>query len=308
MLIRRSAAALLGSLALLGLLTACSDDDDAADTSDTPAAGESVGGSFPVTVGGVTIDSRPTRIVSLSATATEVLFAIGAGKQVIAVSTSSTYPDEAPPGDLDGIEPNVEALRSKRPDLIVTSHATKSLGGLGIPVLVHAAPASLAEAYDQITELGEASGNIDGAATVVARMKDRIRSIAGTVTRSSPPRTYYYEVDPTYSSVTSKTYVGDLFATLGLENIADRSTNAADPHPQLAAEFIVAASPDLILLADITCCWQSAASAASRAGWASVKAVGNGAVVGLDDATAATWGPRSVDMLATVAAALGRLR
>ncbi len=97
---------------------------------------------FPVTVtagnGKVTISKRPARIVSLSPTATETLFAIGAGAQVVAVDDQSDFPKAAPRTTLSGYTPNVEAIAALRPDLVVISFDPKglseALGRLGIPV------------------------------------------------------------------------------------------------------------------------------------------------------------------------------
>ena len=89
--------------------------------------------SFPVTIvtpaGKVTVARRPTRIVSLSPTATESLFAIGAGAQVIAVDDQSDYPKTAPKTTLSGFTPNVEAIAEYRPDLVVIAYDPKGLSG-----------------------------------------------------------------------------------------------------------------------------------------------------------------------------------
>src|SRR5712671_1024658 len=78
---------------------------------------------FPLTVkaanGAVTIPHRPTRIISLSPTATEDLFAVGAGRQVVAVDSYSTYPPTAPRTKLSGYTPNIEAIAKYKPDLVV---------------------------------------------------------------------------------------------------------------------------------------------------------------------------------------------
>src|SRR5262245_23094593 len=109
-----------------------------------PAAGAATAPpAFPVTVkaanGSVTIAKSPSRIVSLSPTATEDLFAVGAGKQVIAVDDQSDYPKSAPKTSLSGFTPNVEAIASYKPDLVVIAYDPKglsdALGRLGITVL-----------------------------------------------------------------------------------------------------------------------------------------------------------------------------
>src|SRR5207245_5128137 len=107
--------------------------------------------TFPVTVkaanGNVTIPRRPQRIVSMSASATEDLFAVGAGKQVVAVDSFSSYPKNAPHTSLSAYKPNVEAIAKYRPDLVVISddiaHIAAQLGKLHVPVLLEPAAADL---------------------------------------------------------------------------------------------------------------------------------------------------------------------
>ena len=118
--------------------------------------------AYPVTIatpdGKVTITKKPTRIVSLSPTATETFFAIGAGKQVIAVDDQSDYPKNAPKTTLSGFTPNVEAIAAYRPDLVIVSYDSKGLVSalqkLKIAVVHHDAAKSFAGAYQQIRQLG----------------------------------------------------------------------------------------------------------------------------------------------------------
>ncbi len=129
----------------------------------------------------------------------------------------------------------------------------------------------------------------------------------GSWRRSTKParhETYYYELDQTYYSATSSTFIGQLLGLLGLHSIADAAKGAAanGGYPQLSGEFILKADPDYILLADTICCGQSAATVAGRPGWSGLAAVTHGRVLGLDDDIASRWGPRVVDLLAAVAA------
>ena len=166
--------------ALAFALAACS-DDPAITTAPTGGSATASTGStaFPVTVtgtsGDVTIDARPERIVSLSPTATEDLFAIGAGDQVIAVDDQSNYPADAPTTDLSGFEPNVEAIAGYEPDLVVFATEPGDLGasleGLGITALQLDAAPDLDVAYDQIEQLGAATGHADEAAALVEQMR-----------------------------------------------------------------------------------------------------------------------------------------
>jgi iron complex transport system substrate-binding protein len=106
--------------------------------------------------------------------------------------------------------------------------------------------------------------------------------------------------------VTSNTFIGSLYELFGLRNIADATEGDTD-YPQLSAEFIVSQDPDLIFLADTKCCGASAETVAARPGWDVLSAVKAGHVVELDDDIASRWGPRLVDYVAAIAAALESL-
>ncbi|HSK97933.1 MAG TPA: ABC transporter substrate-binding protein [Euzebyales bacterium] len=317
----RSPAARAALALLLLLLTACAGATGASDTTptasatatatDSPTAAAS--GGFPVTVeaanGAVTIDAPPEAIVSLSPTATEMLFAIDAGEQVVAADSFSNFPSQAPTTDLSASEPNVEAIAGYAPDLVVFGDDPGDLGSaleeLDIPALSLPAAATLDDTYDQITQLGTATGHADSATALVERMRDDIDKIVGDApSAAAAAPTFYHELDDTYFSVTSKTFIGQLYDMLGLRNIADdASTNAGD-YPQLSSEFIVDADPDLIFLADTKCCAQSAETVARRPGWEQLTAVTSDGVVPLDDDVASRWGPRVVDLLQNIADAV----
>jgi iron complex transport system substrate-binding protein len=293
------------AVALAFGLAACL-DDPAITTGPTGGSATASTGSaaFPVTVtgtnGDATIGARPQRIVSLSPSATEDLFAIGAGDQVIAVDDKSNYPADVPTTDLSGFEPNVEAIAGYEPDLVVFATEPGDLGssleGLGITALQLDAAPTLDVAYDQIEQLGSATGHADEATALVEQMQSDIQ---GLVDQADPAAgtSFYYELDDTFYSVTSKTFVGQLFRLLGLENIADEVDKGSGGYPQLSAEYIIESDPDLIFLADTKCCGQSAETVAERPGWAGLGAVTGGAVVPLDDDVAQRWGPRVVDLM-----------
>ena len=270
--------------------------------------------SFPLTLstanGSVTIPQKPSRIVSLSATATQDLYAVGAGPQVAAVDKYSTYPPEAPKTSLSGFKPNVEAIAGYKPDLVLVSDNTKDIAGqlakLGIPTLVEPAAADFDGMYAQIREIGRATGNAARADQEATRLRDRVQSLVRSAPK--PKRAYrvYHELDQTYFSATTKTFVGQVYKQLGLDDIAD-ATPGSKPYPQLSAEYIISANPDLIVLADTVCCKQNADTVRARAGWASVAAVKSGAIVPVDDSVASDWGPRIVEFVQAVVDALRKL-
>lgn len=255
-------------------------------------------------------ESGPERIVSISPTATEMLFAMGAGDLLVAVDVGSDYPEQAPVSELDGFNPNVEAIAGYEPDLVVMSYDPGDVAGglaaLGVESLVQSAAASLDDVYAQIGELGQAAGRTDGAEALAAEMRAAIDDLVAGAAADGAGLTYYHELDSTYYSVTASTFVGGIYSLFGLENIADAADadGAAFGYPQLSDEYLIDADPDLIFLADTVCCGQNAATVAARPGWDGLSAVVNGNVVELNDDIASRWGPRLVDFVSAIAAAL----
>lgn len=300
------AVALLAVMALLG--AACGDQAAGPPVPETPADQS----DFPVEVEGangtVTIEGRPSRIVSLSPSLTEMLFAIDAGDQVVAVDDQSNFPREAPTTELSGFSPNVEAIAGEEPDLVVLSNdiedVVTGLGGLDIPVLLLEAPADLSGTYDQIEKLGAATGHVDDAEELVSSMKEEITELSGRVPEPEEPLTYFHELGPELYSATSATFIGSIYELAGLRNIADAVPDQAGGYPQLSEEFIIDADPDFIFLADTKCCEQSLETVAERPGWSDITAVKQEQVVELDDDVASRWGPRVVDFLRTVVTAV----
>ena len=256
-----------------------------------------------------TSTSRPTRIVSLSPTATEDLFAIGAGSQVVAVDQYSDYPTNAPKTSLTGLTPNIEALLKYNPDLVVASQDANgmvaALKKVGVPVLIEPAAGSLDDAYTQIEQLGEATGHVNAAASTVATMKAEIATAVKQAGSNHSDLSYYWELDPTFYSATSSTFIGQIIGLFGLKNIADKVDKAADGgYPQLSSEYIVQSSPSIVFLADTVCCGAGATSVAARPGWSGIEAVKVDDVVGLNDDVASRWGPRLPQLVDAIAAAV----
>jgi len=277
-------------------------------------ASKTTASSFPIALaaadGAVTISHQPQRIVSLSATATEDLYALGAGGQVIAVDAYSTYPPQAPRTRLTETSLNVEAIAKYRPDLVVlaedTNHIVSELRKFAIPVLVEPPASTFSAAYREIDQLGQATGHAVGAARVVNHIRNEIAAIARSTPRPKSPLRVYHELEPTFYSATSRTFIGQIYTMLGLQNIAD-AAHVSGSYPQLSDEYIIASNPNLIVLADTVCCKQNAATVAARPGWHNIAAVKDDAIVPVNDSIASQWGPRVVLFVQTVAAAVRRL-
>jgi iron complex transport system substrate-binding protein len=308
--------ALVAIAAGLSLLATACGDDDSEDTGDSvaptaasdPAA--SVSATAPEVTGATqppgtdpTTGPVPSKIISLSPTATEMLFAIGAGDQIVAVDNFSNFPAEAAAKmtELSGFEPNVEAIAGYEPDLVVTDGTNPGLleqfDALGIAHWEGRVATTLDDVYVQIEQLGATTGHVAEAGELVAAMQTDIAEVIAEVPPLDAPLTYYHELDSSYFSATSDTFIGFVYSQLGLRNIADEVETSAGPYPQLNPEFIISADPDLIFLACTKYCGETAETVAARPGWGELTAVTTGGVVEMDDDIASRWGPRVVDYL-----------
>jgi iron complex transport system substrate-binding protein len=287
------------------LLTACGQTTATTTESASPSA---AAGSFPVTIENngtsVTITEQPDAIISLSPTATEILFAIDAGSQVIAVDEQSNFPTQAPMSDLSGFTPNLESIVALSPDLVVVSFdvdgIVAALTAASIPVIVQKDAKSLDDTYLQIAELGTVTGKTSQSQELISSMQSKIAAAIATLPANASDLTYYHELDNTLFTVTSATFIGSVYALAGLTNIADVATGAETGYPQLSPEFIVSADPAIVFLADTKCCSQTAETLALRPGFAKLTAVTTGSVVELDDDVASRWGPRTVDFVQAI--------
>ncbi len=256
--------------------------------------------------GQVGIPARPSRILSLSASATQMLYAIGAGPQVVAVDKYSTDPPQAPRTSMTGYEDSAESYLTVHPDLVILAFDTDGrlvaqLRVLHVPTLLLPPAVTLNDTYQQMETLGTATGHLAAAKAAVATVKARIAAIVAAVGNRARGRTYYQEIDNTLYTATSHTFIGALYRLLGMVDIADAASKGSE-YPQLSAEYLINANPDYVFLADTVCCGQNAASFGARPGFGTMKAVTEGHVFALNDALASEWGPRVADFLATIAA------
>jgi iron complex transport system substrate-binding protein len=309
----------LAAVTAAALLAGCSSASTSSASSH--AASSSAGASsaaplFPITLtaanGPVKIKDKPGRIVSLSPTATEDLYAVGAGPQVVAVDDDSDYPATAPVTKLSGLTPNLEAIAKYNPALVIASQNSNGLvsglAKLGVPVLIEPAAATLIDAYDQIVQIGQATGHAAQAVRLVATMKSEIAADVKQAGASHKDLTYYWELsDNPYYSVTSSTFIGQIVGLFGLKDIADAANKASDGgYPELSEEYIVTARPAIIFLADNEPAdgGQSPAVVAARPGWSAIPAVQDKEIIALNDDIASRWGPRLPQLVAQIAQAV----
>jgi iron complex transport system substrate-binding protein len=328
--VRTILLALMAALAIA--FAACGDDDDKASATATksaattasptataaavefsctapPAATTPDVSSFPVTVtdsagNTTTIDQPPSKIASMDAAHTEVLFAIGAGSQVKAVDNTSDCPTSVGSlPKLDAFTPSVEAITAQQPDLVLLAYDTadlaSSLRAAGIDVIVQPFPATVDAIYDDIELVGKATGHAGEADSLVTSMSDGVHAIEQSVAGKTPP-TVYHELDNTYFSVGEGSFVDDFYTILGAKNIGHDGGSSS---PQLSSEAIIAANPDVIILADEDF-GESADTVAARPGWSNINAVKNHRVVGVDPNIVSREGPRIVEALTLLKAAL----
>ena len=272
---------------------------------------------YPLTVkfGGYTtkIAKKPTKIISLSPSATEILYAIGAGSQILAVDNLSNYPANAPTSEISAFEPNVEAILAKKPDLVLLSiDSTKApqirnaLVKLGIPVLMEKAPATLQDVYAENTLLARVTDRQAGAVKLNASMAKSIKDVLAKAKKSSKIR-IFHELDDTYYSATSNTFIGKVYKSFGVSNIADAAAGADNSgYPQLSAEYLLKSDPQVIFLADAQY-GVTADSVAKRAGWSQISAVKNQKIVELPADIPSRWGPRLVDFYKLIGASLAKV-
>lgn len=303
----RRVAAAFSVLALT--ITGCADRE--------PEAKAGSGSGFPITVttptgDKLTLDRKPEKIVSLSPTATEVLYAVGAGKQVVAVDDQSNYPEDAPRTKLSGLTPSPEKISDYAPDLVVAdddvNNLSAALDKVGIKMLVLPAAKTLDDAYRQFELVGKVTGHADEGKDLAKRVEDEITKIVKDTPKPDKPLTYFHELDETLYTATSETFIGQVYGLFDLRNIADgKDPSAHGGYPQLSAEKIIEADPDLIFLADTICCGQSAETVRKRPGWDTLTAVKNNHVFEMDDNIASRWSPRVVDLVRTVADAVEKV-
>ncbi len=250
----------------------------------------------------VTLETPPQRIASLSAGHTEILYAIGAGDEVAAVDSTSDCPQEV--NDLpkvDAFTPSVEAIAELEPDLVVIffdpGDLQSSLQGLDIPVLNLASPSSVEGVYDQVELLGEATGQVDGATDLVADMQAAVQDIRSEIGDVADAPTVFHEIDNTYFTAGPGSFIGDLYDILGAENIADATGQA---FPQMSAEAIIEADPEVIILADEDA-GETPDTVKARPGWDNISAVQNSRVHIVDPDIVSRPGPRLVEALRALA-------
>lgn len=253
----------------------------------------------------VTLAAPPERIVSAAPSTTELAFAVGLGDEVVAVDKFSNYPPEAASRTSIGsyIEPDLEAILGARPDLVLVTdvHLAELVPALEqreIPTLVLSAR-NIEGVLLNLLLLGRVAGDDAAAERVVADLRTRIAAVEARVAGREAV-SVFYELDPSLFTAGPGTFIDDVIRRAGGRNVA---AAAGEAYPQLSAEEVITADPAVILLAD-EAAGVTPDAVAGRAGWANVAAVRNGRIVVIDPDVGSRPGPRVVDALERIAAAL----
>jgi len=246
-------------------------------------------------------DSRPERIISISPSLTEILFAIGAGAQVVAVDSYSNYPPEAPTTSLSAYEPNMEAISAFDPDLVVLSYdigdLVKGLNSVGIETMLLPAAVDFEGIIFQVEELGKRTGNTENAIKVAGKMKTEMEDLIDS-RRGGKPLRVYHEIDENYYSASSNSFIGSIYGLLNLINIADKADKEGYGYPKLSPEYILSANPEIIILPGKDLEYINKIKI--RPGWSAIDAVVEENFLLLDPDIGSRWGPRIIDFAKSV--------
>ena len=275
--------------------------------SGTPAAGSATTSAFPLTLtdsGGValTLKAPAKAIVSHSPGATEILFAIGAGPQVIAADEFSDFPAGAQAlKKVKYTDPSPEAEVALQPDLVILATNQKAaidpFRRLGLPVLYNQEPDSLEGVLANVRLLGRATGRAAEAEALATQMKGRIDAVTSKVGDVQQGPKVFYELSDTLFTAAPNTFIGGILTALKARNIAQ---GAASPFPQLTAEAVIAGAPEVILLADAQF-GGAPEKVKARPGWSAIPAVKNGRLHPIEADVVNRPGPRIVEGLEQIA-------
>jgi iron complex transport system substrate-binding protein len=276
----------------------------------TAAPPETAASAFPLTItdssgASVTLAAMPERVISYSPGATEILFAIGAGTRVVATDRFSDYPPEtADLPKLEYSEPDPEAALALDPDLVIMAgrqrDQVEQFRGLGLTVLLFEEAPTVRAVLDHVRLVGQLTGAVAEAEALAAEMSGRVGAVEAAIADVSEGPVVFFEITADLYTAAPDSFVGDLLTLLRARNVAQ---GAASPFPQLTAEAVIAANPDVVLLADAEF-GETPEIVCARPGWAAIAACTNDRVHPVDGDLATRPGPRVVDGLELIASML----
>ncbi|MBN8210278.1 ABC transporter substrate-binding protein [Bacillus sp. NTK071] len=284
----------------------------------TEQAEKSEDSAFPVTITDaldqdVTIENDPEKIVSLIPSNTEILFALGAGEEVVGVTDFDNYPEEtADIEKIGGMEFNIEKIISLKPDLVLAHAASaasaeaglQQLRDAGITVLVVNDDTSFEEVYKSMEMIGKATGETEAAETTIADMKKRLEEIqskAETISEDEQ-KDVFVEVSPAPEiySPGKNTFMDDMLTLINAKNV----THDQEGWNQIDSEAIIEANPDVIITTYGYYSEKPVEQVLSRDGWQDVTAVKDEQVVDVHSDLVTRSGPRLVEGVEELAKAV----
>jgi iron complex transport system substrate-binding protein len=311
--------ALLGLILVATLLAGCTAPGvGSAVVADTPApptavvaasptaqASPTAAAVFPLRLtdsGGRSVELKavPRRIVSVSPAFTEVLFAIGAGGQVVGTDDFTDYPEAAKALPRVGYSKlDLEKIVGLNPDLVLLATRQRlfvaDVEKLGLPVLLYAEPDTVAGVFEHIRLLGRVTDHAGQADELARAQEARLQQLTGKLTAVTKGPRVFHELTPDLFTVGPKSFIGDMYQILKAENIVRDPSN---PFPKISFEALVAADPEYVFLADGSGTGtggESPATVKARPGWSGVSAVKNDRVYVIDGNVLSRPGPRVVD-------------
>ncbi len=294
---------LAGLVAVLAFAAACGDDDGGSDATPTAVATATATevSAYPLTIiddAGVelTFEEAPDSIVALAPSFVEVLFALGAGDAIVAADENTDFPPEAESiPKISGFSPSVEGIVSFEPDLVLIffdpGDLQSSLISLGVPVMFLATPSTVDGVYDQIETIGQVTGHSDEAVDIVSDMEIDIAAIVARLDDIDAGPSVFHEYDATLFTAGPGSFPDEVYGLLKTSNIAEATGEA---FPQMSTEAIIAAGPEVIVLADADS-GESFETVSERPGWGAIPAVQNGRVYEVPGSLLSRATPRLVD-------------
>lgn len=258
----------------------------------------------------VTLPAPAQRVISLAPSNTEILFAIGAGAQVVGRDAFSDYPEEAKAvADIGGGfgELNTELILAQKPDLVLASSLTppeqiQTLENLKLPVFVLTNPKDLEGMYANLQTVGQLTGHQPEAETLVSTLKQRVAGLQEKLKAVQQRPLVFYELDGTDPNAPwtpgPGTFVASLIEMAGAQNLG---SSLEGEWVQISIEELIAKQPEMVLIGDYTWGGVTPEDVKARAGWDALQAVQNGQLHPFDDNLVSRPGPRLVDGLEALA-------
>ncbi|MFN2146199.1 MAG: ABC transporter substrate-binding protein [Anaerolineales bacterium] len=256
------------------------------------------------------LEAPAQRIISLAPSTTEILFAIGAGDQVVGREDFTNYPEEALElpsiggtwGDL-----NTEAMLALEPDLVLaapltTAEQVASMTDVGLNVFLMPNPTTMDEMYDLLRTTGRITGHEEDTELLIESLVVRVDAVTSVIAQADTTPVVFYELDGTSDpsapwTTGPGTFIDTLITMAGGQNVA---ADLEGEWVQFSVEELIARDPDVILLGDANY-GVTVESVAERAGWGGLSALANGTVFPFNDDLASRPGPRLVDGLEEMA-------